>query len=649
MTGGQLGILYWLIKADSKEFDSSLKGTEKTAEKANKNVGDSFKNLAAGVLVAKAVFDKVVAVVGELISAYAVQEQAEKRLEAVIKATGNAAGFTSWEMRDMASELQRATLYGDEMVLGAQAILATFKSISGDIFPRTIEAAADLSAVFGQSLSQSTTMLGKALEDPITGMGAMKRVGVTLSEQTQKLVKDFVELGDVESAQNEILKAVEGQVKGAAKAMADTSTGALQQLTNAFGDLKEQMGKGIADGIKPYAQGLTGIVNLLTASMQKAEETQNQTTVDIVKNTYKATGELSDFLQGQLESVGRVGQVIGGKLVVFTKDSLEKSKQLLDSYYAGFAKKQAEWERKRDEDREKEKERQEAVAAIREEYAKKYFELKATDIQLLERERDEAIAKANEIGASTYEIKKYYDALIKEEKEIERLEKEEKDAAALEAEKQRQQAMLDNRREGEKMYTEYLAEQEKERKKLKDETDKEEKKREEARIERLKKDAETTINILGDIAAATIGAAISGGDAWEAFKKASLQAIASLVRGLGKQFAIQAAGYLSNPLTAGIGVAYGAAAVAAYTAAAVIPSLDTGGMLKQDSLIQAHKDEIVMPLDKSIDLLADKLNQKGAGGDIYLTINVGSLNNEMDVDRVFREGALILQQTQRSF
>lgn len=649
MTGGQLGVLYWLIKADSKEYDKAVKGTEKTAEDANKNVGSSFLALGATIGIAKAAFDKVVAVVGELIAAYAIQEQAEKRLEAVISATGHAAGFTAKEMKDMASELQGATTFGDEMIIGAQSILATFKSISGDVFPRTIEAAADLSTVFGQSLQQSTTMLGKALEDPIQGMGALKRVGVTLSEQTQTLVKDFIELGDVEAAQNEILKAVEGQVKGAARAMADTSTGALKQLGNAFGDLKEQIGKSIAELIGPFASALTGIISFFSQKMKEGEERQAEFSANIVKNMYEKTGELTDFMKQKLEDAGKVGKEIGGKLVIFTKDAVEKSKQLLDEYYGSLAAKQAEWERKRDEERAREKDRLEKVAALRQEFADKYFELKASEIDILKKERDEAIARAEEIGASTLEIRKYYNALILEEEKKKQEEIEELDRKEAEKKKEANEEIYQQRKKTEQEYrglvtttTKYVIEA---GQKMSDA----EKARQKELREEYQRTAESVISSVGSVIQATIAAGRAGEDAWDAFKKAALGAIASAVEALGKKWAIEAAAaYVTGNIPVGIGLT--AASIAAYAAAALIPSLDTGGMLKQDSIVQAHKNEIIIPLDKGLDILAEKLKDKGSvTGDIYITINAGNLNTEMDIDNVMREAGARLQETIRSF
>jgi hypothetical protein len=643
MTGGTLGVLYWLIKADSKQYESTVKSTEKTASKANKNVEKSFLELGATMAIAKGVYDQVAAAVGELINAYSIQEQAEKRLSAVIQATGHAAGFTFNEMKAMAEEMQSVTMFGDEMVLGAQAILATFKSISGETFPRTIEAAADLSAVFGQSLQQSVTMLGKALEDPVAGMGAMKRVGVTLSAQTQKLVKDFVKLGNVEAAQNEILKAVEGQVKGTARAMAADGSGAITQFNNAVDDLKEELGGLIVEVILPTVRGLTDFKNAASDLIEVTKALLSPV-IGLVKLVGKQVQLYADAYNG-------VRKLITGEKD-YTKE-LIKGKEAINDYRAAAAELNTERQIRRKQQKKQaaeEKERLEKVQALREEYAQKYFELKASEIEILKKERGEAIAAAEEIGAKTHEIKKYYNALIKEVRDEEKREQQEKEEEELEKQREIGRKLLEQRRAGEKAYTKYLSEQTQKRNELREKYKKEEERRQEELRKEYEKTAMTIASTMGDIIGSTVKAAIAGEDAWEAFRKAALTAIASAVRALGKEFIVKAAGYYAFPPTIPLGAAFTAAAGLAFAAAAVIPSLDTGGMLKQDTIVQAHKNEIIIPLDKGLDMLVEKLKERDAGGgDIYITINAGSLNNEMDVERVFRQGGEVIQQTMRSF
>lgn len=58
-----------------------------------------------------------VAAAKKAVAAYQVQAAAEAKLEAVLKATGYAAGFTAEELKDQASELQKLTGIGDETII----------------------------------------------------------------------------------------------------------------------------------------------------------------------------------------------------------------------------------------------------------------------------------------------------------------------------------------------------------------------------------------------------------------------------------------------------------------------------------------------------------------------------------------------------
>ena len=175
--------------------------------------------------------------------AYAnVQEEAEAKLEAVLRATGNAAGLTADEIKSYAGELQGLTTYGDEGTIAVAALLATFKSIKGDQFKETIALAQDLSTIMGGDLRSSALQLGKALEDPVTGLTALRRSGVSFTAEQKEQIAVLVETGRQQEAQALILAVVREQVGGAAAAMRDQYGGAVIAAGNAWGDLKEELG-----------------------------------------------------------------------------------------------------------------------------------------------------------------------------------------------------------------------------------------------------------------------------------------------------------------------------------------------------------------------------------------------------------------------
>jgi hypothetical protein len=87
--------------------------------------------------------------------------------------------------------------------------------------------------------------LGKALNDPIAGVAALRRVGVQLSDAQEQQVKSFMEVGDIASAQAVILGELETQFGGLAVAAGATTEGAMIRLGNAFDNVKETVGSAL--------------------------------------------------------------------------------------------------------------------------------------------------------------------------------------------------------------------------------------------------------------------------------------------------------------------------------------------------------------------------------------------------------------------
>lgn len=175
------------------------------------------------------------------------QEKSTIKLAAALKATGNAAGFTTKQLQAYASELQNVTVIGNESFESIMSVMATFRNVQGEIFKESILLTADVSQALGQDLQGAAIQLGKALNDPVVGLTALSRVGITFSQVQKDQIKAFQEVNDLASAQRIILDELSNQFGGQAKAQADSFGGSIQQLANAFGDLQEKIGQAIAE------------------------------------------------------------------------------------------------------------------------------------------------------------------------------------------------------------------------------------------------------------------------------------------------------------------------------------------------------------------------------------------------------------------
>ncbi len=203
---------------------------------------------------ASAVFNRVALAAGAFVSYWALQrgvrvateafieaESTSITLAAALRATGNAAGFTTDELEAYADELMRLTTVDDEAFKRIMGIMATFRNVSGEVFKESIELIADMSVQFG-GLESGAIRLGKALNDPVTGMSALSRVGIQFSETQKETIKRLVEQNDLMGAQKIILAELTNQFGGQARAQVDSFGGAIDQLKNAFGEWLKDVG-----------------------------------------------------------------------------------------------------------------------------------------------------------------------------------------------------------------------------------------------------------------------------------------------------------------------------------------------------------------------------------------------------------------------
>lgn len=246
-----LGSMRVEIVGDNSKLDKSMKESQKKVTAFGSTLSKVFAGIGFAV-VAKKLFD----LGKQAENLFKVQELAETKLDATLKATASAAGLTADELKRMASGLQDVTTFGDEAIIGAESLLLTFKDIGGDVFPRALESILDVSTAMGQDLKSSTVQLGKALNDPVGGIAALTRVGIQFTDEQKALIKTLTESGDVAAAQGVILEELESQFGGVSRAAALTSDGINQQLNNSFGDLLETIGGVISEGMTPYRENL---------------------------------------------------------------------------------------------------------------------------------------------------------------------------------------------------------------------------------------------------------------------------------------------------------------------------------------------------------------------------------------------------------
>jgi phage-related minor tail protein len=131
---------------------------------------------------------------------------------------------------DLATSISRKTGMDDEAIQSGENLLLTFTNIHNEtgrgnqIFTRATRTIADMSAALGQDTKSSAIQLGKALNDPIKGVTALQRVGVSFTQSQRDQIKTLVESGNTLDAQKMILRELRKEFGGSAPLSRHRST-----------------------------------------------------------------------------------------------------------------------------------------------------------------------------------------------------------------------------------------------------------------------------------------------------------------------------------------------------------------------------------------------------------------------------------------
>jgi|GEM_PF-4664960 len=272
----------------------------------SKFLNDAFA-VAGGVALVdtlKSAFNALVNFGRQALAEADAQLAADAQIKTAIQSTAGIAGRSLADLKRQAEELQQVTLFGDDQTEGAQALLLTFTNIRGEIFDNTIPLVQDLATAFKQDLNSSAIQVGKALNDPIKGVTALQRVGITFTAEQKKLISSLVQTGDVAGAQTVILKELERQVGGSAKAAFEAAN-PLRQMTNLFGELREAAGalivsalERIAPLVRSVATAFLDFVSVpVSETLEKERQGFNGVAVQI-QNTNVGSTERTALING---------------------------------------------------------------------------------------------------------------------------------------------------------------------------------------------------------------------------------------------------------------------------------------------------------------------------------------------------------------
>ena len=321
----------WLDASDfvrgidrSKKSASSLKTSMSSI---GSGIGSAFSGITKSVGAIGIAATGAAAAVGgiayKLISIGEEGLQAENRIKSVVKTMGlfgTQSGDVASRLIEMADATELATGVDGDLIMAAQAKLATFKELAktagttGGAFDRATQASVDMAAVFGGDASNYAVQLGKALEDPEKGLAALKRTGALTTSQIKAISEEFAATGNRAKAFDQVLKAIETQVGGAANA---TASG-MSRIKVSIGQMLEEVGKPMAEVFSQFAADVAAMTPQIVASLSSLAPKIRE-----VGSTLAAA--LSEGLAGDTSRLVKIGELMGESVALGLKVAITRT------------------------------------------------------------------------------------------------------------------------------------------------------------------------------------------------------------------------------------------------------------------------------------------------------------------------------------
>lgn len=240
------------LGADISDFTSKMQKASASFKKLNRGIKDVGKSMSISLTAPLTAF------AAASVNAFDTQAKAEAKLLTALK--GNKDAFK--DLTDSAQKFQELSLFGDEQIIAQQAYLASL-GLTTDQIKEVISASMDLAAGTGQTLEFGVRNLAK------TFSGLTGELGESIPALKELTTEELIAGGAV--------KIVADAFEGQARAASEAGLGGVQQLKNSFGDLTEEIGR----GLMPILKTLTDRIKIVIDSMKTLTAAQIESKIQI--------------------------------------------------------------------------------------------------------------------------------------------------------------------------------------------------------------------------------------------------------------------------------------------------------------------------------------------------------------------------------
>lgn len=219
---------------------------------------------AAGIITAFIAFGTAL---GLAIREGAQFEQQLLRINAVLDATGHAAGLTSERVLEITDAIAKTTMATQDQARDAAASLLTNTKVTGQLFENAMKAAQGLSLIGRGDIVSQIRRVSRGLEDPAENLKALTEAGIYYNSVEERKIKTLQASGRMYEAQALWLEKTLS-IQDAAVKENEGLAGSWQNLTESFTDFFEKAAveSGLIDVLTDFIKYLTKWINDLANS-----------------------------------------------------------------------------------------------------------------------------------------------------------------------------------------------------------------------------------------------------------------------------------------------------------------------------------------------------------------------------------------------
>lgn len=242
-----------IISTDAKEAAQSIDAISESTKRFSGRLLDINQSMMAVQNVMMGI-QQLTGQIKAMTDAYANQETQELKLGTIMKQRMDASEQDIASVKKFTAEQQKLGVVGDEVQLAGTQQIATFVNQKSSL-EALIPAMNNLLVQrYGLNASEEEAieignLMGKAMQGQTT---MLQRVGITFTESQAKIIR----FGNEQQRAAMLAQVITDNVGDMNQAFAKTDAGQAKQMSNAFGDIKENVGRALSK-LEPFLQGLS--------------------------------------------------------------------------------------------------------------------------------------------------------------------------------------------------------------------------------------------------------------------------------------------------------------------------------------------------------------------------------------------------------